>query len=472
MNDDEQQPNQEDVEADAPTVTLTDEPNLHLPTAERASNEDDAARATVKTHSPYPFSEAENNEVNEESNDGGDPPGQYLEPRQEDMEAAAKMVILLDEPNALLSADRASHEDGNDAQEPPGMSTISDHNETAVSGLESDAESEPPLVVASLVHESESIIAGELEERLQQMTETLLSSQQQQFESLSASLSAAIQAASMAGSFSNNAASVVGSNPREQQDMVVFASHDRNPPLPSSITFPRFLGDIPLDPPDFLEEMTQRQRRHIGERSWDVGDIGDLDISTPYIMAEHPEQTQGIQEILPLASIEGIAIGTPVDPPGDTTPPAHQLRKAGGLSEAAIADETDFDRKMPASTGIDESSLTSNITMDPALRIDLNSQPAANISFEDTSIATAHAVLDQDLQSELRRLNDAIVDLQQKLEAVAQQQAEPTGVVDDDEEDEEQSILELYAETMLISSVVLAFGIFIGVSIQHSREIK
>lgn len=138
------------------------------------------------------------------------------------------------------------------------------------------------------------------------------------------------------------------------------------------------------DQRDFLEEVTQRQRRHIT-------------VTMP--CEREPENTCFDSQQKPPASVERLAVVTPVeDLSEDTTSTEHQSRKAGGLSDATVADETDFDRKVPASTGfdLDESSSISDITTDPALMNYLDSQPAANISFEGT-LATAHAVLDQDL---------------------------------------------------------------------------
>jgi hypothetical protein len=108
--------------------------------------------------------------------------------------------------------------------------------------------------------------------------------------------------------------------------------------------------------------------------------------------------------------------------------------------------------------------------MDPAVRVSPYPQ-ATQPPLEEASLITAHVVFDRDHQSELRILHDAIADIQEKLKAIAEQ-IKQGSATDDTKDDEEQSILELYAETMFISSLVLAFGIFIGVSIQHSRETK
>jgi hypothetical protein len=459
-DDDEQQPAQHNVETSASPAKLSEEPNLHQSTAESAAS--------------VTGEEGENNGLNEEENDKEDPPGQRLQPLQEHMELAAKMVILQDEPSLRLSiASGASNENWSDAGDPSGVIPIP-HDD------------EPPLVVASLVQENESMSEPGLYERFEQVTA--------QMEALSAAVqSVSIAggfspvASSMAGGSSNRASSFVGSNLlEEQQDMVVYpaySSRERNPSVPSSVILPQFAEGIPLDPPGYLREMAQRERRYMGYRSQDAWDFSPFDVLAPAISTEHSIQESYLP--LPSASNERIfelTDGLPVDPPTDLDRQSRQASGTAGraettvqrdsysLTDAAIAEEADFKRNLPASIEADDSSTVSGITMDPAVRVSPYPQ-ATQPPLEEASLITAHAVFDRDHQSELRILHDAIADIQEKLKAIAEQ-IKQGSATDDTKDDEEQSILELYAETMFISSLVLAFGIFIGVSIQHSRETK
>jgi hypothetical protein len=221
----------------------------------------------------------------------------------------------------------------------------------------------------------------------------------------------------------------------------------------------------------------------MGYRSQDAWDFSPFDVLAPAISTEHSIQESYLP--LPSASNERIfelTDGLPVDPPTDLDRQSRQASGTAGraettvqrdsysLTDAAIAEEADFKRNLPASIEADDSSTVSGITMDPAVRVSPYPQ-ATQPPLEEASLITAHVVFDRDHQSELRILHDAIADIQEKLKAIAEQ-IKQGSATDDTKDDEEQSILELYAETMFISSLVLAFGIFIGVSIQHSRETK
>jgi hypothetical protein len=114
------------------------------------------------------------------------------------------------------------------------------------------------------------------------------------------------------------------------------------------------------------------------------------------------------------------------------------------------------------------------IRVAPAGRTPTNSTPDSDDEpkEEEPDISTpviAH-VVKENHDLELRKLNEAVADLQKKqtiVEATVQR-AEPVNEVDgDNDEENELSFLELYGDAILMSCVAFGFGIFVGLRMRR-----
>jgi hypothetical protein len=88
-------------------------------------------------------------------------------------------------------------------------------------------------------------------------------------------------------------------------------------------------------------------------------------------------------------------------------------------------------------------------------------------------VVTAHVVVDDNRDLELKKLNEAVASLQQRqtvLEATSVQVVEPVSVTndecngndDDDDDDDGPSFLELHGTALLMSCFALGLGLVIG----------
>lgn len=210
--------------------------------------------------------------------------------------------------------------------------------------------------------------------------------------------------------------------------------------LPARRSDNLFALEAPTEIPNFGERWQRVEQRVRSELS-EVSDTTEAASSKPSELetdtSRAPSQSVSYEELKRNTSKQLGAI---------RVAPANPIRKEGGSDIAIVVPDNDDEDGKPTAQEPDY--------------------------VDDATPITAHVVVNEDRDSELKRLNDAVAFLQEKqniIEATVQR-AEPVDEPFDENgngDDDEPSYLEVHGHVILFSCLALGVGIVIGLRMRH-----